>query len=691
MKRTYELINLDCAHCASKIETAIKKIDGVDSASINFVAKKLTLEADDNMFDEVFAKAVAVFADIEPDCKIKTEEGMEPEHKSDLIRIVISAVLFVADLLIPVEGIAKLLIFLLPYFMIGYDVLLRAVKNIIRGQIFDENFLMALATIGALAIGDYPEAVVVMLFYQTGELFQRYAVGSSRRSIQSLMEIKPDFARVIRDGKEITTSPENVRPGETIVIRPGERIPLDGQIIEGNTTVNTAALTGESVPRDCLVGESVYSGSVNITCVIRVQVTSGYAESTVVKILDLVENSGSRKAKVENFITRFARYYTPIVVIGAVLLAVIPPLLIDGQWAQWVNRALTFLVISCPCALVISVPLTFFGGIGGASKNGILIKGSNYLEALSKVNIVAFDKTGTLTHGSFNVTAVHPRTISEAQLLDIAALSESSSNHPIAESIIRSHGGHIDTSRIGFIEEIAGQGIKAIIDGKTVLAGNGKLLSDAGVQWHGCSTHVGTTIHIAIDGVYCGHIVISDEVKADSGEAISRLKKMGIAKTVMLTGDADKVGKAVGEQLGFDEVYTELLPTGKAEIVERLLDEKPSDSTFAFVGDGINDAPVLALADVGIAMGALGSDAAIEAADIVLMEDKPSRLPLAISIAKKTIAIAKQNIVFALGIKLIVLALGALGIADMWMAVFADVGVSVLAILNAMRALRQGE
>ena len=612
---------------------------------------------------------------------------MTHKQKKSLIRILASGALLIAAALIPAEGLLKFAIFLVPYLVIGYDVLWSAIRNILHGQVFDENFLMALATVGAFGVSEYAEAVAVMLFYQVGELFQSIAVGKSRKSIAALMDIKPDHAVVLRCGNEVTVAPEDVQIGETIVVRPGEKIPLDGVITDGATTVNTAALTGESVPRDYEKGDNIISGAVNLSSRIEARVTSAYAESTVARILDLVENASSRKAKAENFITRFARVYTPCVVIAAALLAVVPPLLFRGAWSEWINRALIFLVVSCPCALVISVPLSFFGGIGGASRRGILIKGGNYMETLSEVKTVAFDKTGTLTRGNFVVTAVHPTDMSEAELLDVAALAESYSNHPIAASIVRAHAGHIDKSRIGEITELAGRGIRAVIDGKTVYAGNSKLMDEAGAKWHDCSTHVGTVIHIAIGDAYCGHIVIADEIKPDAAAAIALLKAAGVTKTVMLTGDVDKVGRSVGDALKIDEIHTSLLPEQKTGVVEKLLETKQPGTALAFVGDGINDAPVLSRADIGIAMGAMGSDAAIEAADVVLMDDKPSKVAEAIEIAVKTMRIVHENIVFALAVKAVVLLLGALGIANMWIAVFADVGVSVIAILNAMRAL----
>lgn len=612
---------------------------------------------------------------------------MSGKQKKTLIRIILSAVLLAAAWTLslciePLDNVWKLLMFIVPYAVIGYDVLWSAARNIAHGQIFDEQFLMAIATIGALCIAEYPEAVTVMLFYQVGELFQNIAVGKSRKSIAALMDIRPDYAVVIRNGEEVTVSPEEVAVNEIIVVKPGEKIPLDGEIIEGATSVNTSALTGESLPCDKGVSDNVISGSINISGVIKVRAMSEFGQSTVSKILELVENSSEKKAKTENFITRFAKYYTPCVVIGALLLAVIPPLFAGGWW-EWINRGLVFLVVSCPCALVISVPLSFFSGIGSASRDGILIKGANYLETLSKVRTVVFDKTGTLTMGNFKVTAIHPNRISEAELLDITAAAESYSNHPIAESIMRAHNGHIDKARIGKVEEIAGKGVKALIDGKTVYVGNDKLMDFIGIEWKECH-HIGTTVHIACENEYIGHIVISDEIKADAGEAISRLKSLGVAKTVMLTGDIEKVGKDIGTKLAIDEIHTQLLPDGKVEIVERLLEEK---NVLAFVGDGINDAPVLSRADIGIAMGALGSDAAIEAADIVLMDDKPSKIARAVEVSRKTMRIVKENIVLALVIKAAVLILGACGFADMWIAVFADVGVMIAAVINAMRAL----
>ena len=612
---------------------------------------------------------------------------MTKKQKRMLIRILASGVLFVGAVLLPLSGWAELAVFLVPYAVIGWDVLWRAVRNIAHGQVFDENFLMALATIGALAIGEYPEAVFVMLFYQVGEWFQSYAVNRSRTSIAALMDIRPDYANIEVDGQLQQVDPEEVSVGDAIVIKAGERIPLDGVVLEGTSTLDTAALTGESLPRQVQPGDDVVSGCVNLSGLLKVQVTKAFEESTVSKILDLVENASSKKAKAEHFITRFARYYTPIVVLAAVALALLPPLFTQVSWLDSNQRALNFLVVSCPCALVISVPLSFFGGIGGASRAGILVKGGNYLEVLAKTEIVVFDKTGTLTQGVFNVTAIHPDHCDQSQLLELAALAEASSDHPISRSLLEAWGQLPDRSRVTQAEELSGRGVKAVVDGKVICAGNDKLMDEIGVTWHPCH-HVGTTVHVAADGVYLGHIVISDQVKPDAQQAITALKAAGVRKTVMLTGDAKQVGEAVAAQLGLDEVHTQLLPTDKVDRVEGLLKEVSPKGALAFVGDGINDAPVLSRADVGIAMGALGSDAAIEAADIVLMDDKPSKLAQAIAIARRTLAIVRQNIVFALGVKLLVLVLSALGLANLWEAVFADVGVSVIAILNAMRAMR---
>lgn len=612
---------------------------------------------------------------------------MTSRQKAMLVRIGISVILMAAALLAPLTGVFRLLAFLAPYLVIGWDVLWKALRHIVRGKVFDENFLMALATVGAFCTGDFPEGVTVMLFYQVGEWFQSYAVGRSRQSIASLMDIRPDYAFVERDGQTVQVSPDDVAIGDVIVIKAGEKVPLDGVILEGRSALDTAALTGESLPREVEPGDDVISGCVNQSGLLRVQVTKRFGDSTVSKILDLVENSSSKKAPAENFITKFARYYTPCVVTAALLLAVLPPLLAGGVWSEWIHRALIFLVISCPCALVISVPLSFFGGIGGASRCGILVKGGNYLESLADTDVVVFDKTGTLTQGVFNVTAVHPDTISESRLLELAALAESYSNHPISRSLRESYGREIDSDRVSSVEELAGRGVRALIDGQDVCVGNDKLMEEIGITWHPCH-RLGTTVHVGVDGEYAGHIVISDQVKPDAKDAIQALKRAGVRKTVMLTGDAAPVGESVAQELGLDEVYAELLPGDKVTQVERLLTESASKGKLSFVGDGMNDAPVLSRADVGIAMGGMGSDAAIEAADIVLMDDQPSKIAVAIRIARRTRRIVRQNIIFALAVKALILLLGALGWANMWEAVFADVGVSVIAILNAMRALR---
>ena len=614
---------------------------------------------------------------------------MSKKQRKTLIRIVLSAVLLAVSVLLPAEGPLRLAVFLVPYAVIGWDVLWRAVRNIARGQVFDENFLMSVATIGAFFTGEYPEAVFVMLFYQVGELFQSYAVGKSRQSIASLMDIRPDYANLERNGALEEVDPEEVAVGDVIVVKAGEKIPLDGVVLEGASALDTAALTGEALPRDVAPGDDVISGCINQTGLLRVQVTKPFGQSTVAKILDLVENSSSKKARAEHFITKFARYYTPAVVFAALALAVIPSL-VTGAWGEWIHRALIFLVISCPCALVISVPLSFFGGIGGASRAGILVKGSNYLEVLARTEVVVFDKTGTLTRGVFNVTAVHPEECPERRLLELAALAECWSGHPIARSIKDAWGLPLDQDRVSGVEELAGRGVRCTVDGHTICAGNDKLMDEIGVKWHPCH-RVGTTIHVASDGVYLGHIVISDEIKSDAKAAVAALREEGVDRTVMLTGDAKAVGEAVAADLGLDEVHTQLLPGGKVDRVEELLSQKSPKGALAFVGDGINDAPVLSRADVGIAMGALGSDAAIEAADVVLMDDKPSKIAAAIGIARKTLRIVRQNIVFALAVKALVLILGAAGLANMWEAVFADVGVSVIAILNAMRALNAGK
>ena len=612
---------------------------------------------------------------------------MSKKQKKILYRIILSSVALVLTFIFNVRDFQYGIFFYIAiYLLIGYDVLLKSAKNIANGQVFDENFLMSIATIGAFAIREYPEAVAVLLFYQVGELFQSYAVGKSRQSIAELMDIRPDYANMEIDGELVEVDPYDVAIGDVIIIQPGEKVPLDGVVIEGNSTLNTSALTGESIPRDIQTGETIISGTINLTGLLKVKVEKEFDESTVSKILDLVENSSLKKAQTEKFITKFAKYYTPAVVFGALALFIVPTL-IFGEWQTWFERALIFLVISCPCALVVSVPMSFFGGIGGASRAGILVKGSNYLEILSETEIMVFDKTGTLTKGTFDVTAIHPETIDERELLEIAVLAESYSNHPISQSLKDAYRRDVDKSRVDDYEEIPGHGISVKVDGRAVLVGNDKLMVVNGVDWHDCEL-TGTIIHVSVDGEYAGHIVISDEVKADSKEALAKLKKLGIAKTVMLTGDRDEVGRAVAKDLGIDEVYTELLPEDKVNKVEELLKETSGKGKLAFVGDGINDAPVLSRADIGIAMGGLGSDAAIEAADIVIMNDSLAKIATAFNISKRTLGIAKQNIVFALGVKLLALGLGALGIANMQMAIFADVGVTVLATLNASRALQ---
>lgn len=626
---------------------------------------------------------------------------MEKENKIRFARIILSAALLGVAVLVEKKCDLSvwqlLLVYLIPYLIAGYDTLLEAGENILKGDFFDEDFLMSIATIGALCIGflpgaetQFPEAVFVMLFFQVGELFEDIAEGRSRKSISALMDIRPDTANVERDGKVLTVNPEEVKVGETIVVKPGEKVPMDGVVLEGTSSLNTVALTGESVPRSISKDDDIISGCVNLTGVIRAKVTKAFGESTASKILDLVENASENKSKSESFISRFAKIYTPVVVIAALVLAFIPPVLsgdFGGTFATWLYRALTFLIVSCPCALVISVPLSFFGGIGGASSKGILIKGSNYLEALAKVGTVVFDKTGTLTEGVFDVTAVHPETIDEKELLHLAAHVERYSSHPIAISLKNAYPDEADGCSVENVEEIAGHGIRAVVNGKTVCVGNTKMMDEVGAKWKPCEKN-GTIVHVSVDGTYVGHIVVSDRIKADSADAIKALKAEGVTKTVMLTGDKREVGEYVASAIGLDEFHAELLPADKVSELEKLLDNKPSGKTLAFVGDGINDAPVLARADLGIAMGGLGSDAAIEAADVVLMDDKPSKIALGVKIARKTLRLARENTFFAIFIKLLVLVLAVLGIATMWMAVFADVGVTVLAVLNAMRALK---
>lgn len=623
---------------------------------------------------------------------------MNKKQKKVLTRIIISAVLLALTNLLPIPEIPSMLLYLAAYLIIGYDILRKAGKGILNGRVFDENFLMAVATVGAVALAfisgshDFNEAVLVMLFYQIGELFQSYAVGKSRRSITSLMDIRPDYANIEHDGTLEQVDPDDVETGTIIVVQPGEKVPIDGIVVEGCSTLNTSALTGESMPRDISQGEEIISGCINLSGLIKIRTTKPFGESTVSKILELVENSSSRKSHSEQFISRFARVYTPIVCYSALALAVLPPLIriifigLGGQWSEWIYRALTFLIISCPCALVISIPLSFFAGLGGASSEGVLIKGSNYLEALAQTKTVVFDKTGTLTRGVFEVSGIHHCPIEDEKLIEYAALAECASSHPISKSLQLAHGNELDRSRVSDIEEISGCGVMAKVDGHSIAAGNERLMKKLGIECTECRS-VGTIVHVAIDGVYSGHIVISDVIKSDSAEAIAELKRSGVSRTVMLTGDAASVADKVAEQLGIDEVHSQLLPADKVSEVERLLGENTGKAKLAFVGDGINDAPVLSRADIGIAMGAMGSDAAIEAADVVLMDDDPMKISKAIKISRKCIRIVYENIIFALGVKFACLLLSAFGLADMGAAIFADVGVMVIAVLNAMRAL----
>lgn len=689
---TLYLKGLDCANCAAKIEQHARQLEGVTTAAVDFMSKKLILSLDNpSEKNRLEIEAKKMIKRLEPEIEVVSDSA---EHENSntmniLARLGTGVLIAGIGMFAPVSSIVELVLFLTAYLIIGGDIVLRAVKNIVRGQLFDENFLMALATIGAFAVKQYPEGVAVMLFYQVGELFQGIAVNRSRKSISELMDIRPDHANIIVGNDIKRISPEDVEIGDHIMIKPGEKIPLDGKVIEGSSMVDTSSLTGESIPREVEIGSDVLSGCINKNGVLVVEVTKGFGESTVSKILDLVQNASSRKAPTENFITKFARYYTPVVVIVAVMLAAIPPILISGAtFSDWIYRALVFLVISCPCALVVSIPLGFFGGIGAASKSGILVKGSNYLEALNDVKYVVFDKTGTLTKGVFEVTSLHPiGDMTKEKLLEYAAFAEVHSNHPIAASIRKAYGKVINKEAVQEYNEIFGYGIQVIAEGKEIHTGNAKLMSKEQIDFEQ-PEETGTIVHVAIDKQYVGYIVISDEIKEDSVQAIRFLRDLGIKKTVMLTGDAKAVGETIGKQLGLDEVYAELLPQHKVEEIEKLDVQKAPREKIVFVGDGINDTPVLARADVGIAMGGLGSDAAIEAADIVIMTDEPSKIPAAIRIAKRTRNIVWQNIVFALGIKGVFLLLGAFGIATMWEAVFSDVGVTLLAVLNAMRVLQ---
>ena len=694
--REYNIEGLGgCQDCANKIEKAIADLPSVRSASLSAITGTLIVDTTEADNESSLIESMQKVARTVENVSITQKTAHQKPQKTVLIdkrklaAMIAGAVLFLAALLLELAPWAKLALFLAAYLLAGGNVLLKAGKNILRGSVFDENFLMSIATIGAFAIGEYPEGVAVMLFYRIGELFEDMAVGRSRKSISALMDIRPDYANLKKDGQTLRVAPEAVAVGDMIVVKPGEKVPLDGIIEQGMTTLDTSALTGESLPRDAQPGSEALSGSINLSGLITIKVTKTFSESTVSKILELVQNAGSRKSRTENFITKFARYYTPVVVFTALALAVLPPLLIqDATFADWIGRALVFLIVSCPCALVVSIPLGFFGGIGGASKNGILIKGGNYLEALYNVDTVVFDKTGTLTHGTFKVTQISTQgTLTQDQLLFFAAHAESGSNHPIALSILKAYGKQPDAGAVSRIEETAGQGVSAMVNGKEVLAGNARLMEARGIAYTAADAQ-GTLMHIAVDGLYAGHIVIADTVKKDSAEAVRGLKALGVKNVVMLTGDNKAAADAVGDGLGLDAVYAELLPDQKVEALESIEAQKTGKGKLVFVGDGINDAPVLARADVGVAMGALGSDAAIEAADVVLMTDEPSKLVSAIRIAKRTRRIVWQNIILAMGVKGIVLLLGAGGIATMWEAVFADVGVALLAVLNAMRVLR---
>lgn len=689
MEKTYRLKGLDCPNCSKKIENAVNGLPDVRHATVDFMTTKMTLEADQADFQQAEANAKMIIQKLEPDVSVIPENGESEAHGHDhdhgdvdnktLIRIVIALVALVLLFVMKPQGLIRLIAYLAVYLLIGGDIVKKAFTNILHGEVFDENFLMSVATIGAMAIGEYPEAVAVMLFYQIGEFFQDYAVSRSRKSITELMDIRPDYANIEVDGKLQQVKPETLKKEDIIFVKPGEKVPLDGIILDGQSMVDTSALTGESVPRRVIVGDDVLSGFVNQKGLLKVKVEKPFGESTVSKILDLVENASSKKAPAENFITKFARYYTPIVVGLAALLAILPPLVLQQPFQEWVYRALTFLVISCPCALVISVPLSFFGGIGGASRRGILIKGGNYIESLAQLDTVVFDKTGTLTEGSFAVQKVET-SMDEQEFLKIAASAEQVSDHPIAQSIMKAYDGEL--LPLENVEEIAGKGIQAVIGGQQVLIGNHKLFTDIQIER---TDEIGTLIYLAVDGKYQGRIVIADKIKEDTVQALKELKNLGIEKTVMLTGDNQKIADAIASKLGIRQVYSDLLPEDKVTKLEAIM---KNNQKVAFVGDGMNDAPVLARANIGIAMGGLGSDAAIEAADVVIMDDRPAKIPLAIKISRKTMKIVHQNIVFAIAIKIIVLLLGALGFASMAAAVFADVGVTVLAVLNAMRALR---
>ena len=705
--KVYLLKGLDCPNCSAKIEKEVGELDGVTSSTVNLMNQTLTVQAGTSVAASLLDTVTTIVHSHEPDVEVseKQLEATAPvkkdekaavyndEDKKRTIRLAVGAVVYAIGMALTVFAklptLAELAFLIVAYVILGWDVVWQAVKNITRGQVFDEHFLMSVSTIGAFAIGEYPEAVAVMLFYQVGEFFQSLAVKRSRKSISDLMDIRPDSATVNRNGVLQVVSPESVAVGEIIVVKPGEKIPLDGIVVDGESMLDTKALTGESVPRSIRKGDEALSGCINQSGLLTLKVTKSFGESTVSKIIDLVENASARKAPTENFITTFARYYTPVVVGMAAVLAIIPPLVLGGGWSEWLRRGFVFLIVSCPCALVISIPLTFFGGIGAASKRGVLVKGSNYLEALNKVSVVVFDKTGTLTKGVFEVANIIPAAgYQKEQVLEYAAQAESYSNHPIAKSILATYGKPIDQKQFSGFEEISGHGISVMVQGKKVLAGNSKLMESEKIAYAACDA-AGTKFYVAADGSYVGCILIADEVKPDSKCAIAELKKIGVEKTVMLTGDDERIGKSVADELGLDAYYAQLLPDQKVEKLEMLDKQKRQGSKLAFVGDGINDAPVLARADVGIAMGGLGSDAAIEAADVVLMTDEPSKLVEAIDVAKATKRIVMQNIVIALGIKSVFLVLGALGMAGMWEAVFGDVGVTIIAVLNAMRILKK--
>ena len=697
-KKVFVLEGLDCANCAAKVEKAVQNMNGIKSASVDFVSKKLTIEADNkNDLKNITSETKNLINKIEPDITLvedskKSKKEANEDHdnkKSELIKLGIGAVLFIIGIIFKFSFWTEFAIFFASYILVGGEVILKALKNITKGEVFDENFLMSIATIGAFATKQFPEGVAVMLFYQIGEYFQGIAVNHSRKSIASLMDIRPDYANLITENGEKKVDPDDVKIGDKIIVKPREKIPLDGKILNGKSMVNTSALTGESVPREVETGSDVLAGFINTNGILTIEVTKEFGESTVAKILDMVQNATTRKAPTENFITKFARYYTPIVVFSALALAVIPPLVIPGaSFSSWIYRALVFLVVSCPCALVVSIPLSFFGGIGGASKNGILIKGSNYLEALNNVDTIVFDKTGTLTKGVFKVTKLNPENgATKDELLKYAAFAESYSNHPIAKSILNAYNKEIDKNEISDYQEISGHGTSVKVYGKEILTGNVKLMNKENIEYDK-TNEAGTIVHVALDKNYIGYILISDEVKEDAKDAIDKLKKQGIKKTVMLTGDSKQVAEKVAKELNLDEIHAELLPDQKVEKVELLDKQKTAGKKLAFVGDGINDAPVLARADIGIAMGGLGSDAAIEAADIVLMDDKPSKIVTAIKIAKRTRKIVWQNIIFAMAVKIVVLMLGAFGVATMWEAVFADVGVTLIAVLNSMRVMK---